>query len=70
MIKDKSHPHFVHCSVKAKVEEDKITRRQTIERYRRLLKTTTEQWRRDYLLRLIREEEQKQKDAGDSNYPY
>jgi hypothetical protein len=50
--------------------QTKYTRRQNVERYRRLLKSTTDQAREDYLNRLILEEQQKQKDAGDSNYKY
>jgi len=36
----------------------------------RLLKTATDEARRNYLGRLIVEEQQKQKDAGDSEYQY
>jgi hypothetical protein len=50
--------------------QDKFTRHQNVERYRRLLKTATDEKRRDYLGRLIAEEQQRQKDAGDSAYPY
>jgi hypothetical protein len=49
---------------------DKFTRHQNVERYRRLLKTATDEERRSYLRRLIVEEQQKQKDAGDSEYRY
>jgi hypothetical protein len=42
---------------------DKFTRHQNVERYRRLLKTATDEQRRSYLGRLIVEEQQKQKDA-------
>jgi hypothetical protein len=35
-----------------------------------LLKTATDEQRRSYLGRLIVEEQQKQKDAGDSEYQY
>jgi hypothetical protein len=38
--------------------------------YRRLLKTATDEERRNYLGRLIVEEQQNQKDAGDSEYQY
>ena len=66
----KSYSHFyAHCSATAKAQA-KYTRRQNIERYRRLLKTATDKQRRDYLNRLILEEQQKQKDAGDSDYQY
>jgi hypothetical protein len=68
--KIKSCSHFAtHGSVTAKAQA-KYTRRQNVERYRRLLKSTTDQARGDYLNRLILEEQQKQKDAGDSNYQY
>ena len=40
------------------------------ERYRRLFKTATDKERRNYLSRLILEEKQRQKDAGDSEYQY
>jgi ATP-dependent DNA ligase len=50
--------------------QGKFTRRQNVERYRRLLQTATDKERQDYLGRLILEEQQKQKDSGDSNYPY
>ena len=45
-----------------------FTRHQNVERYRRLLKSATNEERRNYLGRLIAEEQQKQKDAGDSEY--
>ena len=68
--KIKSYSHFTaHCSVTAKAQS-KFTRRQNVERYRRLLKTATDEARRNYLGRLIVEEQQKQKDAGDSEYQY
>ena len=68
--KVKSSSDFAaHCSVTVKAQ-GKFTRRQNVERYRRLLKTATDEERRDYLCRLIVEEQQKQKDAGDSEYQY
>jgi len=68
--KIKSYSHFTaHCSVTAKAHSN-FTRRQNVERYRRLLKTATDEERRNYLSRLIVEEQQKQKDAGDSEYQY
>ena len=68
--KVKSYSHFAaHCSVTAKAQ-DKFTRHQNVERYRRLLKTATDEERRNYLDRLIVEEQQKQKNAGDSEYRY
>ena len=61
--KVKSYSHFAaHCSVTAKAQ-DKFTRHQNVERYRRLLKTATDEERRNYLGRLIVEEQQKQNDA-------
>jgi hypothetical protein len=66
---DNDFKSYVHCSVAAK-SHGKITRRQNVERYRRLLQTATDKERQDYLGRLILEEQQKQKDSGDSNYPY
>jgi hypothetical protein len=66
----KSYLHFyAHCSATAKAQA-KYTRRQNVERYRRLLKSAIDKERRDYLNRLILEEQQKQKDAGDSDYQY
>ena len=68
--KVKSYSHFAaHCSVTGKAQ-DKFTRRQDVERYRRLLKTATDKERQNYLSRLILEEQQRQKDAGDSEYQY
>jgi ATP-dependent DNA ligase len=66
---DNNFKSYVHCSVTAK-SQGKFTRRQNVERYRRLLQTATDKERKDYLGRLILEEQQKQKDSGDSNYPY
>jgi ATP-dependent DNA ligase len=65
----KSYSHFAHCSAKAKAQ-GKSTRHQNVERYRRLLVTATDIEQRDYLGRLILEAQQKQKDAGDSDYQY
>jgi hypothetical protein len=50
--------------------QDKFSRHHTVERYRRLLKTATEEERRSHLRRLIVEEKRSQKDAGDSEYQY
>jgi hypothetical protein len=48
--KVKSYSHFAaHCSVTAKAQ-DKFTRHQNVERYRRLLKTATDEERRNYLV--------------------
>ncbi len=51
--KVKSYSHLAtHCSVTAKAQ-DKFTRHQNVERYRRLLKTATDEERWNYLDRLI-----------------
>jgi hypothetical protein len=49
---------------------DKLVRHQNVERYRRLLENTTDENRRGHLLKLFAEAKQKQKDAGDPEYPY
>jgi hypothetical protein len=49
---------------------DSFSRHQKIERYRRLLHSATNEERRSYLRRLLAEEQQKQKDAGETKYPY
>ena len=58
-----------HRSATAKAQA-KYTCRQNVDRYRRLLKSSINKERREYLSRLILEEQQKQKDAGDSDYQY
>jgi hypothetical protein len=45
------------------MDMDRFVRAQNVQRYRRLLERETED--RERLLRLLAEEEQKQKDAGD-----
>ena len=45
-------------------------RYQNVERYRRLLRTVIDEGRRSFLLGLLAEAQQKQKDAGDSKYQY
>jgi len=66
-----SHLHFVHCSAEAKERQnDKYTRHQNVERYRRLLRTAIDLRRRDHLVRLILEAQQKKTDSGDSDYQY
>ena len=50
--------------------QDRRIRYLNVERYRRLLKYATNEDRRYHLEKLIAEEQQKQKDAGDPNYPY
>jgi hypothetical protein len=49
---------------------NRFTRHQKVERYRRLIMTAPNEERRDYLRRLVAEEQQKQKDAEDPKYPY
>jgi hypothetical protein len=49
---------------------DRRVRYLNVERDRRLLKYATNEDRRRRLQELIAEESQKQKDAGDPNYPY
>jgi len=66
----KSYSHFCPNRSAAAKAQAKYTRRQNVERYRRLLKTATDEKRRNYLGRLIIEELRKQKDAGDSEYQY
>ena len=61
-------PFYAHCSTTAKAQ-GKYTRRQNIERYRRLLRSATDKARGEYLNRLIIEEQQKQMDAGDFKLP-
>jgi hypothetical protein len=53
-----------------KRDSDALTRHQTIERYRRLIKTAPNEERRNYLRGLVAEAQQKQKDAKDPQYPY
>jgi hypothetical protein len=49
---------------------DRFIRHQTIQRYRRLLATATDEVRRDYLRGLVAAEQQKQVDAEDPTYLY
>ena len=49
---------------------DRSIRYRNVERYRRLLRTVVDEERRRFLLGLLAKEQQKQKDAGDSKYPY
>ena len=44
---------------------EKFIRRQNVEHYRRRLTATRDDVERQQLLKLLQEEEQKQKDAGD-----
>jgi hypothetical protein len=44
---------------------DRFIRRQNVERYRRLLESTEDETQRRLVLKLLAEEQQKQKDAGD-----
>jgi hypothetical protein len=51
-------------------DEDRLIRHQNVERYKRLLRRATDPGRREYILKLIAAEKQKQKDSGDSEYLY
>jgi hypothetical protein len=44
---------------------DRFIRRQNVEHYRHLLETVTDEKERECILKLLEEELQKQKDAGD-----
>jgi hypothetical protein len=66
----KSYSHFCPRRSAAAKAQAKYSRHQNGERYRPLLKTVTDEKRRNYLGRLIIEELRKQKDAGDSEYQY
>jgi hypothetical protein len=48
------------------VDMDQFIRAQNVTRYRRLLEHVTEQSDRQKIINLLAEEQQKQKDAGDS----
>jgi hypothetical protein len=65
--KVKSYSHFAaHCSEFVLG----LRRHRAVRGKVRLPKTATDEERRNYLGRLIVEEQQKQKDAGDSEYQY
>ncbi|HEV2698867.1 MAG TPA: hypothetical protein VGU90_12795 [Terriglobales bacterium] len=49
---------------------DKFVRRQNVERYRRLLRTVTDENRCEHILKLLTEAKQAQKDASDPKYLY
>jgi hypothetical protein len=49
---------------------DRLIRHQTIQRYRRLLATATDEVRRDHLRGLLAAEQRKQVDAEDPMYLY
>jgi hypothetical protein len=49
---------------------DRFIRRQNVERYQRLLETVTREADRQWLLKLFAEEQRKQKDAGDPEFPH
>jgi hypothetical protein len=44
---------------------DRFIRRENVRHYRELLKTTTDKVERQKILKLLTEEQKKQKDAGD-----
>jgi len=49
---------------------DQFIRRQNIERFRGLLETVTDENERRRILKLLEEEQQKQRDAGDNETLY
>jgi hypothetical protein len=49
---------------------DKFVRHQNVERYRRLANAVTDENRCKYILKLLAEAKQAQKDAGDSEHVY
>ncbi len=49
---------------------DRFVRRQNVERFTRLLESTTDADRRQHLAILLAQEKQKQQDSGDPEYPY
>jgi hypothetical protein len=49
---------------------DQFIRRQNIEHFRHLLETVTDENERRRILKLLEEEQQKQKDAGDNYVLY
>lgn len=46
---------------------DRFIRRENVKHYRELLKTVTDETERQKILKLLAEEEKKQKDAGDQS---
>ena len=54
----------------AKRKQDAFSRRQNVERYRRLLTTVTDEEHRRRLQDLLGKEQQKQREAEDPKYPY
>ena len=62
-----------HVAMHKRIRSDdhgRSIRYQNVERYRRLLRTVIDEGRRSFLLGLLAEAQQKQKDAGDSKYQY
>ena len=62
-----------HVAMHERIRSDdhgRSIRYQNVERYRRLLRTVIDEGRRSFLLGLLAEAQQKQKDAGDSKYQY
>jgi hypothetical protein len=49
---------------------DKFVRRENVERYRRLLRTVTDENRREHIVKLLAEAKQAQEDARDPEYVY
>ena len=52
------------------MDRDKFVRRQNVTRFKRLLETALDETDRQRLLKLLAEEQQKQKDAGDPEFPF
>jgi hypothetical protein len=48
---------------------DQFVRRQNVTRYHRLLETVSDDAQRETICKLLAEERQKQKDAGDPPHP-
>ena len=46
---------------------ERFIRRQNVAHYRKLLETVTDEKERERILKLLNEEQQKQKDAGDTD---
>jgi hypothetical protein len=49
---------------------DQFVRRRNVARYYRLLETVSEETQRQTICKLLAEERQKQKDAGDPEFQY
>ena len=69
-LRPKSHFNFVHCAKQMKpTEEDERQRRyRKVERYKRLLRNTSDPQRQEHLRKLIKAAEVTKGAAGDSKY--